>query len=208
MKIKAIESTKSPQGRVRLRFDDGRTMMVSPSVVADLSLYSGLELSEAAFASLEESCAEASARDRAVRIISAVPVTKKELEHRLIRKGEREDHAKAAVEWLDGLHLLNDEQVAESIVRSGAAKGYGASRIRQMLYEKRVPRELWDAALEKLPPQEEAMDDFLRKRFRGKKPDDAERRRAADALARRGHSWNDIRSALERYAPEEDVTED
>ena len=208
MKIKAIESTRSPQGRVRLRFDDGRTMMVSPSVVADLSLYSGLELSQAAFESLQESCAEASARDRAVRIISAVPVTKKELEHRLIQKGEREDHAREAVEWLDSLHLLNDEQVADSIVRSGAAKGYGASRIRQMLYEKRVPKELWDAALEKLPPQEDAIDRFLQKRFRGTKPDPAECRRAANALARRGHSWNDIKSALERYAPEDDFTDE
>ena len=208
MKIKAIESTRSPQGRVRLCFDNGKTMMVLPSVVADLSLYPGLELSGAAFASLEDSCAEASAKDRAVRIISAVPVTKKELEHRLIQKGEREEHAKAAVEWLDDLHLLNDAQVAESIVRSGAARGYGASRIRQMLYEKRVPKELWDAALEKLPPQDDAMDSYLQKRFRGKKPDDAERRRAANALARRGHSWSNIRAALERYAPSEDFTED
>ena len=208
MKIKAIETTRSPMGKVRLRFDDGSTMLVLPSVVGELSLYSGLELSEADLASLEESCAQASARDRAVRIISAVPVTKKELEHRLIQKGEREDHARAAVEWLDSLHLLNDQQVAESIVRSGAAKGYGASRIRQMLYEKRVPKELWDAALEKLPPREDAMDRFLQKRFQGRKPDPAECRRAANALARRGHSWSDIQAALERYAPDEDFTED
>ena len=103
-------------------------------------------------------------------------------------------------------HLkATDEQVAQQVVRSGAAKGYGAARIRQMLYEKKIPRELWDMALEALPPQHDAIDEFLQKRFRGAKPDPKELKRATDALLRRGHSWSDIRSALERYVPEEEL---
>lgn len=208
MKLESIEQTRSPQGKLRLRFDNDTTMLVFPSVIAELNLYPGIEIPESAMDSLHETCGEASARNRAVRIISAAPVSRRELQSRLIQKGETEEHAQQAVQWLDELHLLDDEQLAEQIVLSGAARGYGAARIRQMLYEKRIPRELWERALEKLPPQENAIDTFLQRRFRGTKPDKKELKRATDALLRRGHSWGDIRSALERYVPDEDFPEE
>ena len=207
MKIETIEQSKRAQ-KLRLRFDDGSTMLVPAALLAELRLGVGLELSPAALESLRDSCALASAKERAVRIVSASAVSQKELEHRLVRKGESEEHAQEAVQWLSDLRLLDDAAVAEQIVRSGAAKGYGASRIRQMLYEKRVPRELWDEALAALPPQDDAIDTYLRRRFRGTTPDRAECKRATDALLRRGHSWSDIRRALERYAPDEDFVED
>lgn len=207
MKIEAIEPTRSPQGKLRLRFSDGKTLMVFPVVIAELGLYAGMELPDAAMESILETCGEASARERAVRIISASAVSKRDLQSRLVQKGESEEHAKQAVQWLDELHLLDDRLVAEQVVRNGAAKGYGAARIRQMLYEKRVPRELWDEALSALPPLDDAIDEFLRRRFRGKTPDRAECKRASDALLRRGHKWSDIRRALERYVPDEEFPE-
>lgn len=208
MKVEAIESTRSPQGKLRVRFDDGSSLTALPSAIAELGLYQGMELPDAAMESIKDVCAKASARERAVRIVSAATVSKRELEHRLIQKGEREEDALQAVQWLEELKLLDDAQAAQQIVRSGAAKGYGAARIKQMLFEKRIPKEYWDAALELLPPQDDAIDRFLQRRFRGRKPDRAECKRAADALLRRGHSWSDIRSALERYAPEEDFSDD
>ncbi len=208
MKVESIEETRSPQGKLRLRFDNGTSMLVFPAVITELCLYPGVEIPEAAMESLRDTCAEASARERAVRIISAAPVSRRELQSRLVRKGETEEHAQQAVQWLDELHLLDDAEVAAQIVRSGAAKGYGAARIRQMLYEKKIPRELWDDALSQLPSQENAIDEFLLRRFRGAKPDQKELKRATDALLRRGHSWRDIRSALERYAPEEEFPEE
>lgn len=208
MKIDAIEQSKRAKEKLRVCFDDGTKLLVPVSVVTELRLRVGLELSEAALQSLRDSCALATAKERAVRIVSASAVSQRELERRLVRKGESEEHAQEAVKWLSDLRLLDDRQVAEQIVRSGAAKGYGAARIRQMLFEKRVPRELWDEALAALPTQDDAIDEFLRRRFRGKTPDRAECKRATDALLRRGHSWSDIRRALERYAPDEEFFED
>lgn len=208
MKVESIEQTRSPSGKLRVRFDNGSSLLIFPSVIAEHGIYSGMELPEAALNSLEESNAAASAKDRAVRIVSATSISKKELEKRLIQKGEKEEDAKQAVMWLEDLKLLDDKQVAQQIVRNGLSRGYGASRIRQMLYEKRIPKELWEEALSDLPPQDDAIDTFLQRRFRGRKPDRAECKRATDALLRRGHSWNDIRRALERYAPEEEFYED
>lgn len=200
MKLEAIEPTKSPLGKLRLRFEDGSSLLVFPSVIADLGLYAGIEIPEGAMTSLRDSCGQASAKQRAVRIVSAAPVTKSELQKRLIQKGEDEEHAREAVQWLDDLKLLDDRTVAAQVVSSGVSKGYGAARIRQMLYEKRVPRELWEDALAEMPVPDEAIDRFLQRRFGGETPDRTECRRAANALARRGHSWQDIRRALERYA--------
>lgn len=208
MKVESIESTRSPQGKLRVRFDDGSSLMVLPSAMAELGLYQGMEIPDGAMASIKDTCAKASAKERAVRIISASTVSKRELEKRLIQKGEREEDAKQAVQWLDDLKLLDDAQAAQQIVRNGAAKGYGAARIKQMLFEKRIPKECWDDALELLSPQDDAIDSFLQRRFRGKQPDRAECKRATDALLRRGHSWSDIRRALERYAPEEELFDD
>lgn len=207
MKLEAIEQTRSPQGKLRLRFEDGTSLMVYPALLVDLGLYTGMEISPAAMESLKEQNGALSAKERATRILSYGVVSGKELEHRLRQKGESEEHAQEAVQWLQELRLLDDRQAAEQIVRSGLSKGYGSARIRQMLYEKRIPKELWQEVLADLPEADEAIDHFLNKRFRGKTPDRAECKRATDALLRRGHSWSDIRRALERYAPEEEFEE-
>lgn len=204
MKIEAIAPSKRGKDKLHVRFDDGTGLTVPAAVATELRLCAGLELSPAALESLRDTCALASAKERAVRIVAASAVSQRELEHRLVRKGESEEHAQEAVQWLSDLRLLDDSAVAAQIVRSGAAKGYGPARIRQMLFEKRVPRELWDEALAALPAQDDAIDEFLRRRFRGQTPDRAECKRATDALLRRGHSWGDIRRALERYAPDEE----
>lgn len=204
MRVEAIEPTRSPQGKLRVRFSGGESLLMLPAAIAELGLYAGMELPDAAMDSVREACGAASAKERAVRIVSAASVTKKELRHRLVQKGETEEHADEAVNWLSELHLLDDRQTAAQIVRSGAARGYGAARIRQMLYEKRVPRELWDEALEQLPPQDDAIDTFLQRRFRGKAHDRAEIKRATDALLRRGHSWEDIRRAISRYTSDKE----
>lgn len=207
MKIEAIEQTRSPQGKLRLRFENGKSLLVYPSVIADLGLYTGLDVPETAMESLMEHNGAISAKERATRMLSYGVLSGKELERRLRQKGESEEHAQQAVEWLQELRLLDDRQAAAQIVRSGLAKGYGPARIRQMLYEKRIPKELWQEAMADLPESDEAIDSFLNKRFRGMTPDRQECKRATDALLRRGHSWSDIRRALERYAPEEEFEE-
>ena len=80
MRLLAIEQTRSPQGKLRLRFDSGEAMLVLPAVVADLSLRPGMDIPDAARASLEAAAGSASAKERAVRILSAATVSRAELE--------------------------------------------------------------------------------------------------------------------------------
>lgn len=199
MKLQRIEQTASQVGRVRLVFEDGTKKMVYPSVVADLCLYPGKELSQPDKEQLEQTIGVASARNRAVRMITASDVSKKDLQRRLIAKGETPEHAKDAVQWLDDMELLDDRRTARQIVRQGVQKGYGRARIRQMLYAKQIPRELWDEVLADVPDMSDAIDDFIQRRLVRGAVDEKTVKKTVDALLRRGHSYGEIKAALERF---------
>lgn len=194
--------------RVTLWFDDGAKMTVSAGVVVREGLYSGMALEEEALARLMDSARQASARDRAVRIVSAAGVSEQELKRRLVRRGERPEDAGKAADWLREIGVLDDAAMAKRVAARCVEKGYGAARIRQELYQKGIPAEYWEEALEGVPDMSDAIDGFLRRRLRGQPPDQKELKRVTDALLRRGHSWNDIRSALNRYQDGLDLCED
>lgn len=202
MKIESIQKTQSPTGKLRLQFDHGKSILVYPAVIAELRLCPGMELDATQLEQLDRQGAETSARERAVRMLASRPMTEKELLHKLVMKGEPPDHAQKAVDRLKELDLLDDLETAKHLVRSALARGYGKGRIRRLLYEKRVPKELWDRVLADLPEPDEKLQEFLHKRFRGAAPNATERRRATQALLRRGYSWEQVRRAMDAYDPE------
>ena len=164
--------------------------------VEDFALYSGKELDEQEAESLRTAAGQMSAKMRAVRIVSASSVSRRDLEARLVRKGENPQQAKEAVAWMEDLHLVDDRATAEQVVSSCISKGYGLARAKQALYEKRIPKEYWDEALADYPDQTEKITAFLKSRLDADS-DEKQVRRAVDALIRRGHSYGTIRRALD-----------
>ena len=79
----------------------------------------------------------------------------------------------------------------------GAARGYGRARVRQMLYEKGIGRDLWDEALAALPEPVGAVDRYLAAHL-APGADRKEIKKVTDALQRRGYGWEDIRAGLSR----------
>ena len=145
---------------------------------------------------LRTAAGQMSAKMRAVRIVSAASVSRRDLEARLVRKGEDPQQAKEAVAWMEDLHLVDDRATAEQVVSSCISKGYGLARAKQALYEKRIPKEYWDEALADYPDQTEKITAFLKSRLDADS-DEKQVRRAVDALIRRGHSYGTIRRALD-----------
>ena len=172
-------------------------MRLYRQTVEDFGLYSGKELSEEDLLSLREAAGQVSAKMRAVRIVSASSVTKGDLEQRLVHKGEDPKQAREAVQWMSELNLLDDSHVAEQVVQRCISRGYGLQRAKQALYEKKVPKQYWDAALADYPDQVDEITEFLRSRL-GEEYDQRELKRAIDALMRRGHSYGVVRKALSR----------
>ena len=170
-------------------------MRLYRQTVEDFALYSGRELSDEELSSLREAAGRMSAKMRAVRIVSASGVTKRDLEERLVHKGENPEQAKEAVQWMSDLNLLDDSRIAEQVVQRCISRGYGLARARQALYEKKVPRQYWDAVLADYPDQMDKIMTFLSERL-GEAYEQRELKRAIDALMRRGHSYAVIRKAL------------
>lgn len=199
MRLEALKLSPDRMGRYWAEFEDGTRLGLYRQTVEDFGLYSGKTLSEEEMACLRQAAGQMSAKMRAVRIVSATSVSKRALEERLVQKGEDPDQARQAVQWMEELNLVDDRTTAEQVVRSCIGKGYGPSRARQALYEKRIPKQYWEKAMEGYPDQSEKIEAFLRSRLDADS-DDKQIRRAVDALIRRGHSYGAIRKVLSKLS--------
>ena len=179
-----------------LHLDNGDTLRLYRQTVEDFGLYSGMEMTDEEYARLQESAGQMSAKMRAVRIVSASSVSKRDLQHRLVQKGEDPEQAKAAVQWMEDLDLLDDRKTAEQIVNRCIHKGYGLTRAKQALYEKQIPKSLWEEALADYPEQEAYIREYLCDHL-ADKADQKQVKKAIDALIRRGHSYGAIRRQLD-----------
>lgn len=207
MRIEKAEPAGQSTSWLLLTLADGTRMKVPAESALEMGALAGHELCEEELARLKADAAKARTKERAIRTITASAISEKELQKRLVQKGASGEDAEETVAWLRELHLLSDADTAAQLVRSAAAKGYGAARVKSILYEKRIPRDLWDAALEELPEMDDAIDRFLHQRLDGQTLDDKRIKKTADALLRRGHSWQDIREGLRRYREGLDMEE-
>lgn len=198
MKLEKLEPLDSPN-YLRLIFEDGKRLKAPAFKVVELGLTPGAEVTPEVFLALENAQSLASCKERAVRILTASGLSKKELQKRLVQKGESEEDAEAAVAWLEELHLIDDLETAKQLVRSACLRGYGAARAKSILYEKGIPKELWDEALAELSEMDDAIDVFLRRKLDGRTLDAKQIKKTVDALLRRGHSYHDIQAGLRRY---------
>ena len=192
MRVERAEQAGQSTTWLQLTLEDGTRLKAPAFSVAELGAFAGKELTD---------------EERAVRTVAASAVSERELQKRLLQKGASQEDAEETVEWLRELHLLSDADTAAQLVRSAAAKGYGEARIKNILYEKGIPKELWDAALDELPEMDGAIDKFLHQKLDGRTLDDKLVKKTADALMRRGHCWQDVRDGLRRYREGLDLEE-
>ena len=195
MRIDSLKTTPDRAGRHWVAFSDGTKLGLYRQTVEDFGLYTGMELTDAQMEKLLEAAGRMSAKMRAVRIVSAANVSRRDLEERLVRKGEDPRQAKEAVQWMEDLHLVDDRNTAEQVVHSCISKGYGLARAKQALYEKRIPKTYWEEALAEYPQQLDRIESFLRSRL-DRDSDAKQIKKAIDALIRRGHSYGTIRRVL------------
>ena len=186
-----------------MRFEDGTVLRLYPQTVQDFSVYTGREFDTEEFEALKTAAGAMSAKMRAVRIVAASSVSKRDLEQRLVQKGEDPRQAKEAVSWMAELELVDDRKTAEQVVRRCIGKGYGLARAKQALYEKRIPKEYWDEVLADYPDQQDTIEDYLRSKLTATS-DSATVKKAVDALLRRGHSYGNIRRVLNTLSVDTD----
>ena len=202
MRIDRIEASKHKRGRVLVFLEDGACLKITEQELLDFGLRAGDELDKPTLDRLQEDAGGSNVKATAADRIGKRAMSRRDLERKLQEKGASEAEARYAAEWLEAIGAINDADYAALLVRHCAQLGYGPARIRDKLYEKGVPRELWEDALDTLPDQSEDVDRFLRSKLRGELPDEKEKKRLTDALLRRGFSWGDVRAAWNRLGSE------
>ncbi len=211
MQIVKLEPSKHVAQRWLCWLEDGSCIRVTENEVISFALYSGMEVSDGLYDRLTEAAARSTVRTKALDYIASRPMSRKELEDKLTARRPRKkdgrerpplatpEEAAEVADWLEDLGYLNDGEYAKTVARYYSAKGYGVHKVKDEFFRRGIPRRYWEEALEETQEPEEGIDAFLRKRFRGKSPDQRELKRASDALARRGYNWGEIREGLNRY---------
>lgn len=211
MIIAKLEPSKHVQERWLVWLEDGSLIRVTENEVVSFALYEGMEISDGLYDQLVEKAGRSEARGKALDLIAAKPMSRRELVEKLTARRPKtrdgrerppfatQEQAQEAADWLEELGYLNDREYGKTVVRHYSAKGYGERKLRDELFRRGVPRPYWEEALLEAQGPEEGVDAFLRSRFKGKAPDQKELKRASDALARRGYRWEEIREGLNRY---------
>ena len=220
MKLSKLAPSQHVSDRWLLHLENGELLRVSTAQVAEFGLHSGMELTEELLLALSAAAREQALREKALRALELRPLSRRELVRKLTapprkpadsRKGREApppepvgpEQAEAVADWLEDLGYLDDGEYARQVVRHYCAKGYGERKLRDELYRRGVPRDLWEAALEEAEPPEDAIDILIRKKMQGADPGDPKAlKRTSDALARRGYRWDEIREGLSRYGAE------
>ena len=211
MKLTKLEPSSRVAGRWLVWLEDGTLLRVGEADVVSFSLYAGMELGEEQLEGLRLAQEQAKLKNKALNLLSARPMSQRELERKLSakppRKGEaqeegeeqreqRRELAQQVAQRMAQVGLVNDREYASTVVRHYGRKGYGPAKIRDELYRRGVPREFWDDAMEELDQDDQQLRALVDKKLRGAAPTREELKKVSAYLARRGFGWEQISRVL------------
>ena len=117
MRISKLAPSERIQGRWLCHLEDGTILRITENEIVAFGLCSGLELSQEQLEQVERAAKAAAVRDKALDLLAARPLSRKELVDKLTarpRNREKEpladrETAEAVADRLEELGYLNDE---------------------------------------------------------------------------------------------------
>ncbi|MBQ8506974.1 MAG: RecX family transcriptional regulator [Clostridia bacterium] len=161
-----------------------------------------------------DSIAAAQAADcyeAALTMLDQAAQTRNDLAKKLMRKGYVAPAAEAAAARLCEIGLIDDRRFAERIAQGQLKKPVGAYAVRRKLMARQLSEEDVEAAMEGFDDAQQAgackaAAEKLWRKYSAL-PSREGRAKLSQALARRGFSWDAIRSAVDALASDEDFFE-
>ena len=201
MKITAIEPRRKQMCAL---FIDGEYVMnLDAQTLIENRFDVGREIDDDELKDIIDKSNERRAKEKALWLISYRSHSKKELLDKLKRSFD-EESAQKAVDRMEELGLINDEEFAKLYARklvNGKKMSVKAAEFE--LYRKGIDKITAEQVLGELEydPQTQIIE-FITKKYKNI-DDEKIKRRAVAALQRKGYSWEEIRQAIESLVSEE-----
>ena len=200
MKITAVEPRRKQMCAL---FIDGEYVMnLDAQTLIENRFDVGREIDDDELKEIIEKSSERRAKEKALWLISYRSHSKKELFDKLKRSFD-EDSAQKAVDRMEELGLINDEEFARLYARklvNGKKMSVRAAEFE--LYRKGIDKITAEQVLGELEydPQTQIIE-FITKKYKNIQYEKI-KRRAVAALQRKGYSWEEIRQAIESLVSE------
>ena len=114
MRIERIEKSKHKQERVLVFLEGGDLLRITGADLLRFGLYKGMDLSPALVVELQAAAQQSQLKQTAARMASGRMLSKKEVQHRLTKKGATEEQAADTV-LRSALSVRQTEQLAKRL---------------------------------------------------------------------------------------------
>ncbi|MGI6317002.1 MAG: regulatory protein RecX [Christensenellales bacterium] len=204
--ITAITDIKGKKNRRGLEIDGQPAGSLHRVTVAEYGLRVGMELSIGELGEIRLGVELRLAKDAGLYYLGRKARSRRELERYLTGKGYDPVTAAAACDAIGEYGYLDDAALSRDIVRGAAARGLGRRGAAEKLRLRGVSRENAEAGLSEYLPEEEAdacarTAESLWRRNRREEPG-KRREKTAQALFRRGFTWDNIEPVIRRLEEE------
>ncbi len=203
--VSQVSELRRLPGCVRVCFDDGAAVDVPTPLFQLCRVRAGDVIDREKWKAAWQAQAYPYALDRAAALLSVRDASEHETAERLRRSGYPEEIVARVMQMLTRAGYVDDGRFAGNFVESRGAR-YGSRRLYGELRRKGVSDETAREALEALAPEDEAASarKQAEKLLARKDVSDPDvRRKAVQALVRRGYSWDVAREAVEAVAADE-----
>ena len=197
MLITAIEPRRKAMSALYL---DGEFVMnLDTQTLIENRFYVGREIDDEDLKEIIELSNERRAKEKALWLISYRSHSKKELTDKIRRTCDN-DSAEKAVERMEELGLVNDEEFARQYARKLLIQKKMTKRTALFeLSRKGIDKETAEAVLDEIDVDyRENIREIIEKKYKNIQ-DEKIKRRAVAALQRLGYGWDDIKAVLYEY---------
>lgn len=198
--VTKIEPMPRKKSRCAIWLDEEPAGSLHKSTLREASLEEGREITEAAWEELLMGPELRMAREAALYCLGRRSRTRHELVKYLTDCGYHRQTADAAAEAMEGYGYVDDAEVAAAMIRAGASGGKGKRDLAQKMRLRGIDSDLAQESLAAYTPEmeEESARSLAESYWRKYAREEPRKRRdkTAQALMRRGFSWQVIEPAI------------
>ncbi|WP_425447149.1 regulatory protein RecX [Dethiothermospora halolimnae] len=176
-KVTKIEVQKKNENRVNIYLDGEFFIGTFKEIIYKLNIRKDTDVDEESYIK---------AKNKAYSILNRAMQSEKQLRYKLFKREFSEETIDRVISKLKEYKMINDNEMAKSIVRDKKKfKKYGRKRIQQDLYKKKIDKDLIDNALEdELDSEEEYENALYLAKKKLKKIKDTDKRKVYQKLGR------------------------